>query len=171
EPVVFEEPKPGFLEGVRELCRRAGALLVFDEMWTGFRLAAGGAQEKYGVIPDLATYSKAIANGMPLSVLTGRRDVMQLLEQDVFFFTTFGGEALSLAAARACLDQIRVRRVPAVLDELGRVLRDGFQRLAADLGLESVVRCQGAPCRTTVVFRSDRADPLLMRSFVQQELV
>src|SRR5262249_17298591 len=85
EPVVFEEPAAGFLRGVRDLCRRNGALLVFDEMWTGFRLAAGGAQERYGVLPDLATYSKAVANGMPLSVLTGRRDVMDLLERDVFF--------------------------------------------------------------------------------------
>src|SRR5262249_48352539 len=97
EPVTFEPPKPGYLAGLREACEEAGALLVFDEMWTGFRLALGGAQEHFGVRADLACFSKAVANGMPLSLLTGRADVMSLLERDVFFFTTFGGEALSLA--------------------------------------------------------------------------
>src|SRR5262249_57598808 len=102
EPMVVEPPQPGFLEGVRKLCDDHGALLVFDEMWTGFRIALGGAQERFGVRADLACYSKAIANGMPLSVLAGRADVMQRLERDVFFYTTFGGEALSLpAGARA----------------------------------------------------------------------
>jgi glutamate-1-semialdehyde 2,1-aminomutase len=91
EPVAFEAPAPGYLEGLREECDRAGALLVFDEMWTGFRLALGGAQERFAVRADLACFSKAVANGMPLSVLTGRRDVMGLLDRDVFFFTTFGG--------------------------------------------------------------------------------
>src|SRR5262249_61783806 len=104
EPMVFEEPRDGFLHELKAACRTNGTLLVFDEMWTGFRLALGGAQELFGVQADLACFSKAIANGMPLSVLTGRADVMDLLERDVFFFTTFGGEALSLAAARATLE-------------------------------------------------------------------
>src|SRR5262249_56125562 len=86
EPLVFEPPREGFLEDVRSLCRRNGSLLIFDEMWTGFRLAVGGAQERFGVSPDLATYSKAIANGMPLSVLTGRAHVLGLFGKDVFFF-------------------------------------------------------------------------------------
>ncbi|MFZ2225468.1 MAG: aminotransferase class III-fold pyridoxal phosphate-dependent enzyme, partial [Candidatus Deferrimicrobium sp.] len=95
EPLVFEEPREGFLERVRDLCTRERIVLVFDEMWTGFRLAAGGAQAVYGVEADLVTFSKAVANGMPLSVLAGKRRIMDLLEEDVFFFTTFGGEALS----------------------------------------------------------------------------
>src|SRR5882757_6447795 len=99
EPMVFEEPRAGFLQELAVLCKARGALLIFDEMWTGFRVALGGAQERFGVRADLACFSKAVANGMPLSVLTGRADVMQLLERDVFFYTTFGGEALSLAAA------------------------------------------------------------------------
>src|SRR5262249_60530699 len=93
-PTLFAEPAPGFLDGVRERCARNGSLLVFDEMWTGFRLAAGGAQQRFGVTPDLATFSKAVANGMPLSVLAGRSDIMHQLERDLFFYTTFGGEAL-----------------------------------------------------------------------------
>ena len=101
EPTTFEAPRADFLQGLKQLCAARGALLIFDEMWTGFRLALGGAQERFGVTADLACLSKAVANGMPLSVLTGRADVMRLLEKDVFFFSTFGGEALSLAAAAA----------------------------------------------------------------------
>ena len=113
EPTTFEAPREGFLEGLAAACRRAGALLIFDEMWTGFRLALGGAQEFFGVTPDLACFSKAVANGMPLSILAGRKDVMSLLEQDVFFFTTFGGEALSLAAAKATILEMQEKDVPA----------------------------------------------------------
>ena len=101
EPVTFEEPRDGFLSELRRVCDQYGALLIFDEMWTGFRLALGGAQERFSVRADLACFSKAIANGMPISVVTGRREVMALCDKQVFFFTTFGGEALSLAAARA----------------------------------------------------------------------
>src|SRR5262249_51527131 len=119
EPVTFEAPRDGFLEELRRVCDARGALLVFDEMWTGFRLALGGAQQRFGVKADLACFSKAVANGMPLSVLTGRRDVMGLLENDVFFFTTFGGEALSLAAARATLLELRTRDVPGYLERQG----------------------------------------------------
>jgi glutamate-1-semialdehyde 2,1-aminomutase len=107
EPTVFEAPKEGFLQGLRELCEKNGSLLIFDEMWTGFRLALGGAQEFFGVRADLMTFSKAVANGMPISILAGRREVMRLCEKDVFFFTTFGGEALSLAAAKATITELR----------------------------------------------------------------
>ncbi|HSU38758.1 MAG TPA: aminotransferase class III-fold pyridoxal phosphate-dependent enzyme, partial [Polyangiaceae bacterium] len=125
EPVVFVAPKDGFLHEVRKLCDARGALLVFDEMWTGFRLALGGAQEKFDVRADLACFSKACANGMPLSMLTGRRDVMRLLDKDVFFFTTFGGEALSLAAARATITEMLDKDVIGHLARQGRRLRDG----------------------------------------------
>src|SRR5690606_21977247 len=97
EPFVFDAPKDDFLHKVHELCKKNGTLLIFDEMWSGFRCALGGAQEFFGIKPDLAVYSKAVANGMPISFLTGRKDVMDLFTKDVFFYTTFGGEALSLA--------------------------------------------------------------------------
>jgi len=171
EPVTFEEPKPGYLEGLRGACDAAGALLVFDEMWTGFRLALGGAQERFGVRADLACFSKAIANGMPLSVLTGRRDVMALLEKDVFFFTTFGGEALSLAAAKATIEEIRAKDVPAHLARLGRRLKDGYNEIARELALERTTACVGFDCRTMVTFDAAAGDPLVLKSLVQQELL
>jgi glutamate-1-semialdehyde aminotransferase/transketolase C-terminal domain/subunit len=170
EPTVVEPPQPGFLEGVRRICDDHGALLVFDEMWTGFRLALGGAQQAFGVRADLATFSKAIANGMPLSVLAGRGDIMDKLERDVFFYTTFGGEALSLAAAAATIPELRRRSVPETLAARGRALRAGYARICAERGL-GWTRCAGMDARTLVVFDAAAVDPLLAKSFVQQELI
>jgi glutamate-1-semialdehyde aminotransferase len=170
EPVTFEAPRDGFLEHLHALCEEAGTLLVFDEMWTGFRLAVGGAQERFGIFPDLACYSKAVANGMPLSVLTGRAEVMRLLESDVFFYGTFGGEALSLAAALATLNEIELERVPAHLARVGRRLGEGYNALAEELGLP-FTRTVGYDCRTLVTFDTDAGDPLILKSFVQQELL
>jgi glutamate-1-semialdehyde 2,1-aminomutase len=171
EPTVFEAPKPGFLEGLRALCDRTGALLVFDEMWTGFRLALGGAQARYGVRADLACFSKAVANGMPLSVLTGRREVMRLCEREVFFFTTFGGEALSLAAAKATILALQKHDVPAHLERQGRALREGYLAAASRAGLEGSTRCFGYDARTIVTFQDERSTPLAMKTFVQQEMI
>jgi len=169
EPMIFEEPRRGFLHELKAACRKNGTLLVFDEMWTGFRFALGGAQERFGVQADLICYSKAIANGMPLAVLAGRADVMRLCEKDVFFFTTFGGEALSLAAAKATIQELRDRCVPAYLERLGCVLRDGYNALARDLDMP-YTRAIGAGCRALVTFDAKAGDPLEMKSLLQQEL-
>ncbi len=169
EPTVFEKPKPGFLEELRALCDKSGALLVFDEMWTGFRIALGGAQEAFGVRADLACFSKAIANGMPISALTGRKDVMRLFDKDVFFFTTFGGEALSLAAAKATIVELRDKNVPAHLEAQGKKLQDGYVAIAREAGLGEVTNCIGYPYRSLVTFAG--ADALEAKSFVQQEMI
>jgi glutamate-1-semialdehyde 2,1-aminomutase len=170
EPVTFEEPRDGFLAELRRVCDQVGALLVFDEMWTGFRLALGGAQERFGVRADLACFSKAIANGMPLSVVTGRREVMAHCDQEVFFFTTFGGEALSLAAAKATIGELRAHRVPAQLERQGDKLKAGYNALAAELGMD-YTRCIGYGCRSLVTFDAKAGDPLELKSLAQQELI
>jgi glutamate-1-semialdehyde aminotransferase len=169
EPVVFEEPKDNFLHRLKDVCEQNGTLLIFDEMWTGFRVALGGAQEYFGVKADLATFSKAIANGMPLSVLTGRTDVMQLLEKDVFFFTTFGGEVLSLAAAKATILEMVAKKVPDYLAAQGKNLRSGFDEIVRELNI-SFLSCRGLDCRTMVVFDPSVGNTLAMKSFMQQEL-
>jgi glutamate-1-semialdehyde aminotransferase len=171
EPVVFEEPRAGFLAHVRRRCTELGIVLVFDEMWTGFRMAAGGAQAHYGVTPDLATFSKAVANGMPLAVLAGRADIMALLEREVFWFTTFGGEALSLAAARATLRELEAHEVPGHLAALGARLRDGYNRIAEALDINGWTACAGPSCRTIVTFAPPGQNALAVKSFVQQELI
>jgi glutamate-1-semialdehyde 2,1-aminomutase len=169
EPMIFDEPRDGFLHELKAACRRNGTLLIFDEIWTGFRFALGGAQERFGVQADLLCYSKAIANGMPLAVLAGRADVMRLCEKDVFFFTTFGGEALSLAAAKATIRELSDRRVPEYLARQGRLLREGYNDLARDLGMPYTCAF-GAECRSVVTFDPKAGDPLEMKSLVQQEL-
>lgn len=170
EPVVFEEPRENFLHKLKEICARNGSLLIFDEMWTGFRIHLGGAQEYYGVDADLACFSKAIANGMPLSVLTGKKDIMNLLEKDVFFFTTFGGEALSLAAAKATIIEMKENEVSEYISEQGKKLKDGYNEIAKKLEI-NYTKCIGLNCRNMVTFDSSADDPLLMKSFVQQEMI
>jgi len=171
EPFVFEAPKNNFLKELKELCDANGTLLVFDEMWTGFRIAIGGAQEYFDVTPHLACYSKAFANGMPISLLTGRRDIMQLFEQDVFFFTTFGGEALSLAAAVATIHEMIDKNVPAYLAEKGKVLKDGYNAIAEGLGISQYTKCIGYDCRSMVTFDASAGNPLEVKSYVQQEMI
>lgn len=170
EPFVFEEAKENFLKEVYEVCKKNGTLLIFDEMWSGFRIALGGAQEYFGVIPDLACYSKAIANGMPISVITGREDVMRLFDKDVFFFTTFGGETLSLAAAMATIDEIRDKNVPEYLSKQGSKLKKGYNEIASKLGM-NYTKCSGYNCRTIMSFDAASGNPLEMKSLVQQEMI
>jgi glutamate-1-semialdehyde aminotransferase len=170
EPAVFEAPKDNFLHKLRDLCHQNGTVLIFDEMWTGFRFALGGAQEYFGVQADLMCYSKAVANGMPLSILAGRKDIMSLCERDIFFFTTFGGEALSLAAAKATITELRERRVPHVLAFRGRKLREGYNALAESLGM-SYTRCVGFDSRSLVTFDPSAGNPLELKSLLQQEMI
>jgi glutamate-1-semialdehyde aminotransferase len=171
EPYVFEEPKDNFLQKLRDVCTKNGTLLIFDEMWSGFRIALGGAQEYFGVNADLACFSKAIANGMPISVLTGRKDVMSLLEQDVFFFTTFGGEALSLAAVKATIKEMIDKNVSAQLAKQGNKLKVGYNKIADELGM-NYTKCTGFDCRTIITFDGEKSgcNPLEMKSLVQQEM-
>lgn len=171
EPMVFEEPKNNFLQELKDVCTKYGALLIFDEMWTGFRLATGGAQQYFGVKADLACYSKAIANGMPISVLAGRKDVMALCEKDIFFFTTFGGEALSLAATKAVIYELRTKNVTEQLAAQGKKLRDGYNEIAHELEIDSFTKCFGADCRSIIAFDASKGSPLEMKSLVQQEMV
>ena len=169
EPVKFDEPRENFLHNLKDVCIKNGTLLIFDEMWTGFRLHLGGAQEYYGVKADLACFSKAVANGMPLSVLTGRGDIMSLLEKDVFFFTTFGGETLSLAAAKATINEMKDKNVSDFISIQGNKLIEGYNELAAYLALD-FTSCTGLNCRSMVTFVPNSVNPLHVKSLLQQEL-
>ncbi len=170
EPVVFEAPRDNFLHKLKEVCDQRGVLLIFDEMWTGFRLALGGAQAYFGVKADLACFSKAVANGMPVSVLTGRKEVMNLCEKDIFFFTTFGGEALSLAAAKATIHELKAHRVPERLASQGKKLKEGYNNITRELGM-TYTQCAGFDCRTIVTLDAKSGNPLEMKSLVQQEMI
>jgi len=128
EPMNITEPAHGFLEAVKTLAHREGALLIFDETVTGFRFAKGGAQELFGITPDLATFGKGLANGYPISAVAGKAEIMHLME-DIFFSFTFGGETLSLAAARATLNKLTTQPVIDRLYAQGSKVRVGLQEL------------------------------------------
>jgi glutamate-1-semialdehyde aminotransferase len=156
EPLNVELPEPGYLEGVRELTLRHGALLVFDEMITGFRLANGGAQERFGVIPDLACFGKAIANGMPLSAVVGKRSYMARLP-DVAYGMTFRGETLSLVAARAVLQTLLEFPVAEHLEQIGGQVRAAFDDACDATGVNAVLA--GPNARMTFNFGDHAAVP------------
>ncbi len=129
EPMNLHWPAAGFLEGVRELCDRHGALLIFDEMLTGFRIARGGAEEAFGVRPDMSCVGKALANGMPLSALCGPARIGHSA-QGVTYGLTYRGETLSLAAAKASLALHAQIDVPAHLTKIGAALKNGLEQAA-----------------------------------------
>jgi glutamate-1-semialdehyde 2,1-aminomutase len=151
EPMNVAEPAPGFLAGVAELTRKSGAVLVFDEVITGFRFANGGAQELFGVTPDLTCLGKGIANGYPLSAVVGRADIMALMEE-VFFSFTMGGEALSLAAAVAALTKLKREPVVETLRRTGQKILDGTRERIAAHGIGGFARTSGHPSWTFLQF-------------------
>lgn len=169
EPIGVEEPQEGFLQQLREITRREGAVLIFDEVLTGFRLSLGGAQEYVGVTPDLACFGKAMANGYPLSAIVGPRGIMELFNE-VFFSFTFGGEALSLAAAKATIEEMRTKHVIRHLWRQGERLQGGYNALAQEFGLKQYTQCLGLSPRTVVTFKDESGqESLLLKSLFQQE--
>jgi glutamate-1-semialdehyde 2,1-aminomutase len=141
-PFEVELPEPGFLAGVQELLRRHGVVFVLDEMRSGFRLALGGAQEVYGLEPDLATYGKAMANGYPISALCGRRELMRRVG-DVHISSTFFINAAEMAAAVATIDALRRDDHLERIARLGRRLQDELAASIARNGVAAGVT--GAP--------------------------
>jgi glutamate-1-semialdehyde 2,1-aminomutase len=135
-------PRAGFLSGLRDLCNRIGALLVFDEVVTGFRIALGGAQEAFAVEPDLCALGKVIGGGLPLAAVAGRRDVLELTipgrandGRSVFLSGTLNGNPLAAAAGLATLDIIVEEDAPARLNEIGTALTNGFSECARKLSV------------------------------------
>jgi len=135
DPAVIPLPDGEFLSGMVDLCRRRDVLVVFDEVVTGFRLANGGAQEHYGVVPDLACFSKAMANGLPISALVGNSEIMSALPSTRFGMT-FGSEVVSLAAAAATISEIRDRNVCLALETTGLKLRQLLESSAGSAGID-----------------------------------
>jgi glutamate-1-semialdehyde aminotransferase len=170
EPMNVEYPKNNFLKNVRELTKLNGALLIFDETITGFRYSNGGAQELFGVVPDLATFGKGIANGYPLSALVGRSEFMKVIE-DIFFSGTFGGETLSLAAARAVL--IKISQYPVLLSmkQHGEMLIEGVKKIIEELNLGEVISITGHPTWSFLMFKENSGfTSLEIKTFFIQEV-
>ncbi len=165
EPTRFKEPAEGFLQGVRELADAHHCVLIFDEVITGFRMAPGGAQEYFGVTPDLATFAKAIANGYPLAAVAGRREILAS-QADNFISSTYWSETVSLAAGLATLREIREKPVIETIRRTGRALMEGFRRQAQEAGLR--VNVLGHGFDFTLNFDYGVLSGKLMTLFIQE---
>ena len=150
EPILCNSggllPAPGFLEGLREISSKHGALLIFDEVITGFRVHLGGAQKMFGITPDLATFGKAVAGGATLSVMAGKAEYLERVGNGVAFGGTFNGNPLSLSVANATLDELS-RDNGAALERArtnGERLMTGIREAAAGAGLPVTVSGVGS---------------------------
>jgi glutamate-1-semialdehyde 2,1-aminomutase len=152
EPMNVTAPQPGYLQGLRQITERNGSLLIFDETITGFRFAAGGAQSLFGVVPDLATFGKGLANGYPVSAVCGKAKFMKLMEE-IFFSFTFGGETLSLAAALATMTKIQKTPVIETLYRQGEKVLKGVEGLIAKHGIGHILSIAGNPTWTFLMFK------------------
>jgi glutamate-1-semialdehyde 2,1-aminomutase len=176
EVMNVEWPAEGYLQAVKMICEREGAVLIFDETITGFRYANGGAQEYFGVTPDLATFGKGLANGFPLSALAGRRDIMMLME-DIFFSFTFGGEMLSLAAAKATLEKLKREPVIETITARGQQLVDGLEEIITEHQLGERFQVKGHPSWSFLIIKdaggtnSFEIKTLLMQELHQAEIL
>ena len=171
EPLTMTEPEDNFLQEVKELTHQNGAVFIFDEIATGFRVGLGGAQEYFNVIPDLAAFGKGMANGMPLSAIVGKREIMKEFDE-VFFSFTFGGETASLAAAMATIKEIKDKNAVAHFWNQGRKLKDGYNELAKSFNLIDYTQCVGLPAYNALYFRNASGeDSLELKSLFQQEMI
>jgi glutamate-1-semialdehyde aminotransferase len=162
-----QQPGEGYLQGALDLAHRHGALLILDEIVTGFRYALGGAQELYGLTPDLACFGKGMANGYPLAAVVGREEPMRAFEE-IFFSMTYSGETVSLAAALATLGVLRSEPVLDWIWARGAELRAGIERLAANVSFG--VDLAGNPPRSAVNFSDGSGEPSLpLRGLFLQE--
>ena len=171
EPLTVLKPKNNFLHEVQKMAKHYGAILMFDEIITGFRFSLGGAQDLLGVTPDLSSFGKGISNGIPLSALVGKKEYMEALDKTFFSFT-YGGDCIGLSAAEACIPKLQRENVPDHLWNVGKVLKDGFNQLAATHNLEEFMQCIGYPCRSIISFNGrGKYNELELKSILQQELV
>lgn len=168
EPVAIEEPVDDFLKKVQDLARSEGALLIFDEVFTGFRVANGGAQDLYDIQPDLSCFAKAMGNGYPISAVAGPRDIMKIFNE-IFFELTYADEAVSLAACKATLNEIKSQPVIDHLWTQGQKIKDGVNSLALKHGIEDSLACKGLPPRTSIDFKLNGNRSQRMRQMFKDE--
>jgi len=166
--IVEPESNPDYLAGLREVCDKTGTVLIFDEVITGFRFDLGGAQKLWGVTPDLATFGKAMANGMPLSAVVGKKSIMKRFAppDNVFFSGTFFGETLSLAAAIATIKKLEAPSFFRNLRLTGDQLWLGAHRLLEKYGLEEAIEIKGYPTFKRIKFVTDDIAALFRKEMV-----
>lgn len=152
EPIQSNGPKDGYLEGVKEIAHKYGAVLIFDEVVSGFHYALGGAQEMFGVLPDLVAFGKGMANGYPISAIAGRRYLLEQIEKGVFVSTTFGGDSISMAASLATLNILEQPGFYDHITKIGTILRNGIADRIHKYDLNDVLEVSGLPAHCGVAF-------------------
>ena len=171
EPLSILDQAVEKLTKIKELSREFGALLIFDEICSGFRVDLGGAQKLFGVVPDLTCLGKAVANGMPLSIITGRADIMEEFE-NVFVSGTFAGETLSIAAAIATINKIEKCNVPEVINIKGSNLRAGVDNLIERSSLSDFIKIKGHNSWQFIdILPHPNGTTLEMRTFLVRKLL
>lgn len=152
EPIQSNGPKEGYLEGVKELAHKYGAILIFDEVVSGFRYALGGASEMFHVTPDLAAFGKGMANGYAISAVAGKKDLLEQIEHGVFISTTFGGDAVPMAASLATIKILEQPGFYEKLTKVGEIQRNGIVSLINKYNLNDVLSVSGMPAHAGVAF-------------------
>ena len=178
EPVSFIEPKDNFLEKLKAMCEKNGALLIFDEVVSGFRFALGGAQEFVRVTPHLSAFGKAMANGFSVSALVGQREFMRLggidhNQERVFLLsTTHGGETHALAAAITSINEIRNHNLVKYFWETGKKLMDGIRKAAEEVGAEKYINIAGYSVKPSFSFKDEAGNvSMVARTLFLQETI
>jgi glutamate-1-semialdehyde 2,1-aminomutase len=178
EPETNEPPADGYFAGLRQLCDQAGALLILDEIITGFRWHERGAQFIYDIKPDLCVFGKGLANGFPLSALAGRREVMRLggfvddVDRVFLLSQTSGAQPWALAAMLAVIDTYQREQIAARLHQIGAQLRCGITQVVDEAGLGSYFQLRGRDCNLVYVARDERGEPSqAFRTLVLQEFL
>jgi len=168
EPIIFEFPEKNYLNKIRKITKQKKILLIFDEMWTGFRLHVGGAQKYFKIDADLTCYSKAVANGMPLSILAGKKKIINSLNEKSFFYTTFGGETLSLAAAINTIDYIKKNNVCKKIQINGFHLQKNLIEILNKNKIDFIkIIGYGSRC----IFSISHEKSQIIKTFIHQEML
>lgn len=171
EPVNFYEPRDNFLDKVKEITHKNDAILIFDEVITGFRMSLGGAQSVYDIKPDLACFGKSMANGMPLSAIVGKSEYMKIFD-DIFFSFTFGGELASIAAAKETIKILKETKGLDHIDLIGKRLKDGYNKITESLKIEYITKMIGFNFWPEYLFFDKKGkNSLEIQSLFQQEIV
>lgn len=178
EPISFIEPENQFLEKLKTLCEKNGALLIFDEVVSGFRFDMGGIQKMVSIKPHLSAFGKAMANGFSVSALVGQREFMRLggitHEQERVFLmsTTHGGETHSIAAAIACIHEIRKQNAIQHFWDTGKALMEGVRKAAAETGTEKYIQVSGYSVKPAFAFKDETGEiSMVARTLFLQETI
>lgn len=167
EPMRSQYPEKNFLQEVRDIASEIKAVLVFDEITSGFRMTLGGIHQLFKVLPDMAVYGKALSNGYPMAAIVGRKKIMQAAGES-FISSTYWTERIGPAAALATLKKMKEKNVPSHLIRTGRMISKGWTRIAEKHGLK--IRITGIPPLTTLQFDYGKHSQALLTLFTQEML-